>query len=87
MTIKTRLRTLERDATPNIADQPNCIFLCAMTKNSEGRSDPRVAILLRGKTGDEVSRLPNESAEIFKRRVDDLLNSPPENGKRQRQES
>ena len=80
MTIKTRLRTLERNAAPNVADQPNCIFLCAMTKNSEGRSDPRVAILLRGKTGDEVSRLPKESPKAFESRVNKLLNSPPKTG-------
>ena len=80
MTIKTRLRTLENDATPSVADKPNYIFLCAMTKNSEGRSDPRVAILLRGKTGDEVSRLPKESPKAFENRVKKLLNSPPRTG-------
>ena len=74
MTLETRLRKIERAAGPNSLDQPDRIYLCALTKDSTAEADPRVALLMRGAMNDDVSRLPDESAEAFRARVDAIMN-------------
>lgn len=80
MTLRTRLKKIEAEAAPGLAERPSCIFLCALTDDAEAASDPRVALLMRGKLGEEVSRLPGESAETFVDRVEKLLKSTSING-------
>ncbi len=76
MTLKTRLNKIESHAVPSAADRPDCIYLCALTNDSDAPSDPRVAYLLRGRMGEEVSRVSGESADQFRSRVDSLLGRP-----------
>lgn len=79
MTLLTRLKKIEIESESGLsaAVQPNCIYLCAMSKDPEVLPDPQVAILLRGKVRDDASRLPGESADAFKSRVEKVLNSVP----------
>ncbi len=79
MTLLSRLKKIETDAAPSLSERPNCIFLCALTKDETAPSDPRVALLMRGKMGEDVSRLPDESAEAFVARVGELLSSELKN--------
>lgn len=78
MTLLTRLKKIENESGLSAAVQPNCIYLCAMSKDPEVLPDPQVAILLRGKMRDDVSRLPGESVDAFKSRVEKVLNSVPD---------
>ncbi|WP_286759954.1 hypothetical protein [Sulfitobacter sp. UBA1132] len=73
MTLLTRLKKIENESGLSAAVQPNCIYLCAMSKDPEVLPDPQVAILLRGKVRDDVSRLLGESADAFKARVEECF--------------
>lgn len=77
MTLLTRLKKIENESGLSAAVQPNCIYLCAMSKDPAVLPDPQVAILLRGKMRDDVSRLPGESADEFRARVQKMLNCAP----------
>lgn len=83
MTLLTRLKKIEDQSGMGAAVQPDCIYLCAMSKDPEVLSDPYVAILLRGKVRDDVSRLPDESADAFRARVENLLEHEQFQGEKQ----
>ncbi|MEX3314011.1 hypothetical protein [Sulfitobacter sp. PS-8MA] len=80
MTLLKRLKKIEDESGLSSAVQPDCIYLCAMSRDPEVLPDPQVAILLKGKMRDDVSRLPDESADAFQLRVQKMLDSVPKSG-------
>ena len=42
-----------------------------MSQDPQGLPDPQVAMLMRGKLHDDVTRHPGESADAFKARVEE----------------
>ena len=78
MTLSNRLKKIETVAGLSPAEQPNCIYLCAMSQDPQGLPDPQVAILMRGKLHDDVTRHPGENADAFKARVEQRFGSEAE---------
>jgi len=78
MTLSNRLNKIEMVAGLSPTEQPNCIYLCAMSQDPQGLPDPQVAILMRGKLHDDVTRHPGESADAFKARVEQRFGSEAE---------
>ncbi len=73
MTLKKRLDSIEKTSGPTGVEQPECVYLCALDPDATKPSQAMVALLLRGKMGEDVSRLEDESEKAFKRRVENIL--------------